>query len=258
MYSTSEFKEDFLLNIDNMQLKKAVEESQIEFTDSSQFTRIEWDTYCRTLSIFCSEKNSMLISSQKKLLKEIAQKVHGVKDGFMVTDLLIIKKNFNGVFSTNNNNSEVIIEEKIKFNKEKDCIGEGGFSRVYKYNCDILKTSFAYKILDPSSFNSAPYEINVARFINEAKTLLTFNHENIVKIYNVGRVIPNSYYIKMEWIDGKDLKGYISENGPIDIDTFINISKQIVSALYYSHSKNILHRDFIFCVIKNLFRKEIF
>ena len=139
---------------------------------------------------------------------------------------LIIKKNFNGVFSTNNNNSEVIIEEKIKFNKEKDCIGEGGFSRVYKYNCDILKTSFAYKILDPSSFNSAPYEINVARFINEAKTLLTFNHENIVKIYNVGRVIPNSYYIKMEWIDGKELKGYISENGPIDIDTFINILSQ--------------------------------
>jgi len=47
----------------------------------------------------------------------------------------------------------------------------------------------------------------------------------------------------MEWIDGKDLKDYINENGPIDIDTFINISKQIISALYYSHTKNILHRD---------------
>ena len=29
MYSAKEFKEDFLLNIDNMQLRKAIEESDI-------------------------------------------------------------------------------------------------------------------------------------------------------------------------------------------------------------------------------------
>ena len=239
IYTNIDFKNDFILNIDDEDIKEALKASELEFIDSGSFSNRTWNTYSRKIYVYCHEEDYKILNNNKKYLYDIADKVHHIKDEYMLTGIEIIKRAFNNIENPN----EVVISDIIKFNKMDDCIGEGGFARVYKYSCPLLKETFAFKVLDPSSFNNAPYEINVERFIKEAKTLLKFNHQNIVKFYNIGRVLPNSYYIKMEWIDGVKLKEFINEKGPIDIDTYIYISKQILSAVSYSHSFNILHRD---------------
>ncbi len=241
-YSVEDFKTDFVLNIDDLGLRNVIEKSVLEFSDNGKFTKREWNTYCRKLYIYCKESDYDIIEKNKRELYSIADKVHNVKNGHMLMEVVVVKKDFDGIF-TSTSNEEVIIEEKLKFNKIDDCIGEGGFARVYKYRCPILNDYFAYKVLDPCTFNSTPIEIDIARFIREAKTLMKFNHPNIVKVYNIGKVQPNSYYIKMEWIDGNKLKDYINKNGPINIELFIHLSKQLLSAISYSHSFSILHRD---------------
>ena len=59
----------------------------------------------------------------------------------------------------------------------------------------------------------------------------------------MGEVKPQGMYIKMEYIDGWKLKDYISNYGPLSLDLKINLCKQIIDGMGYSHSKGILHRD---------------
>jgi len=81
------------------------------------------------------------------------------------------------------------------------------------------------------------------RFIREANFMFEFNHDNIVKIFSLGKIVPNGLYIKMEYVDGWKLKDYISEKGPLSDDEKYKLSIQLIQAIGYLHSKKILHRD---------------
>src|SRR2546423_13407543 len=50
----------------------------------------------------------------------------------------------------------------------------------------------------------------IEMFIDEAKLAAQLNHNNIIHIYDLGK-IQSSYYIAMEYIDGSDLKAIRSE-----------------------------------------------
>src|SRR5699024_9349676 len=47
----------------------------------------------------------------------------------------------------------------------------------------------------------------------------------------------------MEYIEGPTLSEYIQENRPLNIDTVLNFTKQIIDGIKHAHDTNIVHRD---------------
>jgi len=241
--SESELKEQMLYNLDDdIELSNALLKTNFVYEDTSWFTRKEWNTYCRKLKIEC-EKDiyDYLLSKQDEIL-ELASTIHGNQKSYLITHIEIIKKKLDNIVLKNS--KFITIEEKIEIDKENQLIGAGGFSTVYKVKDELLSdVYYAYKVLDPSPFNSSSEEIDMQRFIREANFMFEFNHDNIVKIFSLGKIVPNGLYIKMEYVDGWKLKDYISEKGPLSDDEKYKLSIQLIQAIGYLHSKKILHRD---------------
>ena len=118
-------------------------------------------------------------------------------------------------------------------------IGGGGMSIVYKARDIYLNRAVAIKILREQLTNDQEF---VARFNKEAQAVASLSHVNIVGIYDVGKD-DSIYYLVMEMIEGRNLKDYIRENGPLPIAQAVDIMQQLCDALQHAHSHKIIHCD---------------
>ena len=121
-------------------------------------------------------------------------------------------------------------------------IGSGGFGLVYKYHNDCLDMDFAVKVYAPVFVSSDEQKEGEKRFFREAKMLFQLNHNNIVKIYDAGR-IPEGPYIRMEYIKGFNLNRLQEERGLLSFESSLEVIKPILKGLEYAHEKGIIHRD---------------
>jgi TonB family protein len=94
----------------------------------------------------------------------------------------------------------------------------------------------------------------VTMFIDEAKLAAQLQHPNIIHIYDLGK-LERSYYIAMEYIDGKDLRSILRQLDekerrlPLGLALFI--ASRLAAALDYAHRKrdlqnhdmSLVHRD---------------
>lgn len=81
----------------------------------------------------------------------------------------------------------------------------------------------------------------VARFRREAQSAAALNHPHIVSIFDRGEA-DGSYYIAMEYLEGKSLKEVIPEGG-LEPARAIEIAVQILQALQFAHENDVIHRD---------------
>jgi serine/threonine protein kinase len=91
-------------------------------------------------------------------------------------------------------------------------------------------------------------------FIAEAKLVARLSHKNIAQVYDFGKIGQN-YFIAMEYIRGKDLRGILKrcneKNIKLPVALTVFIAKEVSSALSYAHRQkdsmgrnlNIIHRD---------------
>jgi len=117
-------------------------------------------------------------------------------------------------------------------------IGKGGMGEVYLAEDTKLDRKVAVKFLN-DEFSKDADKLN--RFVQEAKAASALNHPNILTVYEIGEN-DGTNYIATEFIDGKDLTHHISED-KILLETILDISIQIVSALKTAHEAGIVHRD---------------
>ncbi|HOZ53808.1 MAG TPA: Stk1 family PASTA domain-containing Ser/Thr kinase, partial [Bacilli bacterium] len=82
----------------------------------------------------------------------------------------------------------------------------------------------------------------VRRFQREALSASSLNHPNIVEMYDVGED-NGSFYIVMEYVEGKMLKQIVKKRGALTISETIDISNQIMDGLSHAHDSYIIHRD---------------
>ncbi|HZK48116.1 MAG TPA: Stk1 family PASTA domain-containing Ser/Thr kinase [Thermoleophilia bacterium] len=118
-------------------------------------------------------------------------------------------------------------------------LGSGGMADVYLANDRLLGRQVALKIL---STRYAHDEQFVERFRREASSAAGLNHPNIVQIYDRGEA-EGTYYIAMEYLEGRSLKEIILTCAPLSSDLLISISVQILEALRSAHRRDIIHRD---------------
>src|SRR6476659_6057708 len=118
-------------------------------------------------------------------------------------------------------------------------LGTGGMANVYLAEDQELGRRVAIKILDDRHASDAQF---VERFRREAQNAAGLSHPNIVSIYDRGEA-EGTYYIAMEFLDGRTLKELITEKGPVPTRLAIDYARQILPALRFAHRHGIVHRD---------------
>src|ERR671932_272072 len=119
-------------------------------------------------------------------------------------------------------------------------LGSGGMANVYLAEDQELGRRVAIKILNDRHAHDASF---VERFRREAKNAAALSHPNIVSIYDRGEA-EGTYYIAMEYLDGRSLKELIVSRGPAPIPLAIDYARQILNAVRFAHRHGIVHRDF--------------
>ncbi|MHB1361544.1 MAG: Stk1 family PASTA domain-containing Ser/Thr kinase [Thermoleophilia bacterium] len=118
-------------------------------------------------------------------------------------------------------------------------LGSGGMADVYLARDTQLGREVAIKVLYKRYARDDEF---VARFRREAQSAAGLNHPHIVSIYDRGQA-EDSYYIAMEYLEGKSLKDVITDEGPLAPSQAIDYAEQILLALQFAHEHNVIHRD---------------
>jgi beta-lactam-binding protein with PASTA domain/predicted Ser/Thr protein kinase len=118
-------------------------------------------------------------------------------------------------------------------------LGAGGMADVYLAEDQELGRRVAIKILND---RHAADDQFIERFRREAKNAAGLSHPNIVSIYDRGEA-EGTYYIAMEFLDGRSLKELIVGRGPAPIKTAVEYTRQILAAIGFAHKHGIVHRD---------------
>jgi TonB family protein len=133
-------------------------------------------------------------------------------------------------------------------------IATGGMAEVYKarmMGMEGFQKTVAIKRILPHLTDNDEF---VTMFVDEAKLAAQLNHNNIIHIYDLGK-IDRSYYIAMEYIEGRDLRSILQEcrdrghNMPLPMA--VHIATLLASALDYAHRRRdfedrdlgLVHRD---------------
>ena len=106
-------------------------------------------------------------------------------------------------------------------------LGSGGMANVYLAEDQELGRRVAIKILNERHANDDQF---VERFRREAKNAAGLSHPNIVAIYDRGEA-EGTYYIAMEYLDGRSLKELIVARGPAPVHVAIDYARKILDAL---------------------------
>src|SRR5918996_857549 len=118
-------------------------------------------------------------------------------------------------------------------------LGSGGMANVYLAEDQELGRRVAIKILNERHANDEQF---VERFRREAKNAAGLSHPNVVSVYDRGEA-EGTYYIAMEYVEGRTLKDLIITRGPSPIPIAIDYTLQILQALRFAHRGGLVHRD---------------
>jgi serine/threonine protein kinase len=133
-----------------------------------------------------------------------------------------------------------MIGERVLNYKIEALLGEGGVGSVYLATHNQLGRKVAIKVLNPNLVNNAEVR---ERFRNEAATLSSLQHINIVTLYDYLED-ERGLFLIMEYVPGNVLDNYIRQvSGPIPEQKTIYFFNQILDGLSYAHQRGIVHRD---------------
>ena len=133
-------------------------------------------------------------------------------------------------------------------------IAEGGMGAVYEaiqYGTQGFEKIVAIKTVIEDYSSDQEF---VEMFIGEAKLVADLIHQNIVQVYQLGK-IANRYYIAMEYVHGVNLEEFMDRHAelgrPIPVDLAVFIASRVCLGLDYAHNKTdldgtplgVVHRD---------------
>ena len=139
-------------------------------------------------------------------------------------------------------------------------LGVGGFGLTYLATDQNLNLPVALKEYFPSDIalrgnsdsdtsirpsaaeNQETFEWGLARFLDEARTLATFRHPNIVRVLRFFQANATAYMV-MEFVQGASLGDWIRPRRPLHQSVIEKIALPLIEGLGVIHRSNYLHRD---------------
>ena len=117
-------------------------------------------------------------------------------------------------------------------------LGAGGMGEVYRARDTRLERIVAIKVLPEALANDAD---RLQRFEQEARSLSTLSHPNLLAIYDVGTQ-NGLHYLVSEFLEGQTLRDRMAA-GSIPQRKASEYALQIANGLAAAHDKGIVHRD---------------
>ncbi len=136
-------------------------------------------------------------------------------------------------------------------------LGVGGFGVTYlatdvNLNLKValkeyLPVDFAVRAADHSIAARTPedvetYDWGLRRFLDEARTLASFRHPNIVRVMRFFEGNHTGYMV-MEFVEGEPLHTWINTHRPLQQQTLFDIVLPLLGGLGVVHKAGYLHRD---------------
>lgn len=119
-------------------------------------------------------------------------------------------------------------------------IGQGGMGTVYKAVHVAFDEPRALKVM---SLELVRDEVFVRRFKQEAVLARKLRHPNTVHVEDIDESEDGRPFIVMEFIEGRNLKELIQDEGPLKARRVCSVAKQVAAALDEAHRLGIVHRD---------------
>lgn len=118
-------------------------------------------------------------------------------------------------------------------------LGAGAVATVFEAVHPELQRSVALKMLSHSLVYHDKFR---EQFHQEAQLIAALNHDHIVRVFDTEKAY-GTHFIVMEKLAGLTLDDIIQQGQRLAWGTVRRILREIASALAYSHSKGLLHRD---------------
>jgi eukaryotic-like serine/threonine-protein kinase len=130
-------------------------------------------------------------------------------------------------------------------------LGAGGMGVVVAAHHIQLDEKVALKFLLPEALGSPDA---VARFLREARAAVKIKSEHVARVADVGQLDNGSPYIVMEYLEGRDLAGWLELGGAMPVEQAVDFVLQASEAIAEAHALGIVHRDLkpanLFCVLR--------
>uniref|UniRef100_A0A8C6DPE2 non-specific serine/threonine protein kinase n=1 Tax=Moschus moschiferus TaxID=68415 RepID=A0A8C6DPE2_MOSMO len=127
---------------------------------------------------------------------------------------------------------------RVGFYDIERTLGKGNFAVVKLARHRVTKTQVAIKIIDKARLDSS----NLEKIYREVQIMKLLNHPHIIKLYQVMET-KDMLYIVTEFAKNGEMFDYLTSNGHLSESEARKKFWQILSAVEYCHSHNIVHRD---------------
>jgi hypothetical protein len=117
-------------------------------------------------------------------------------------------------------------------------LGAGGMATVYRAHDVRHDRDVAIKVLHPD----LGAMLGAQRFLAEITTTAKLQHPHILPLLDSGEADGLLFYV-MPVVDGESLRARLTRETQLPIDEAIRITREVASALDYSHRHGIVHRD---------------
>lgn len=129
-----------------------------------------------------------------------------------------------------------ILSERYQLLKR---VGEGAMGSVYLARHTFMHKEVAVKVLHPQLLSNKEV---VERFQREAQAAAHISHPNVCVATDFGQFGEDSFFLVMEWLDGKSLDELLASED-LSVTRALHIGRQIAEALERAHELGIIHRD---------------
>ena len=121
-------------------------------------------------------------------------------------------------------------------------LGEGGMGTVAKATHLLRRAPVALKFMSP---NVVTVPGAVERFLNEGVAASQIESDNVVHVFDVGKLANGAPYLVMEYMEGHDLAEVIQREGRPGLETTraVYFIIQALRGLQVAHDAGIIHRD---------------
>ena len=191
---------------------------------------------CRRHYDCCNKEDDKYIPTMTDMSAESEEEEEVIKQNEQVA----IPKN---VYNMKVKINDLVLQHETSpwlYYEELCTLGSGTFGTVKKVCLISNKTQIrAMKIIPKENLLE---DIDKSKIIDEILILKNLDHPNIMKIYEC-YVDKENFYIISDFCDQGDLLGKITKVGKMNQIVVKFIMDQVLNAVSYLHSKNVLHGD---------------
>src|SRR2546422_1754166 len=117
-------------------------------------------------------------------------------------------------------------------------IGAGGMATVYLARDLKHDRAVALKVLRPE----LAAVLGIERFLSEIRVTAHLQHPHILPLFDSGQAAGLIYYV-MPHVEGESLRQRLAREKQLPLETAIEITRAVASALDYAHRHGVIHRD---------------